>query len=287
VIGLALGNVRTGPRIQPRLAEAIASELREQILNGVIAEGALPKQEELIAMFGVSAPPLREALRILEVEGLITVRRGKVGGAIVHRPDGGSMAHAIGMALQGEQVHLRDLADTILELEPTCASSCAQRSDRNTVLQPLFEENLDRASESIGDGPAFTHAARGFHDLVVASSDPTTKRLLVRGLVAVWSAQEETWAHEASREGRYPTIQEQRGVLSAHRRIASRILKNDPVGAERAARSHLRATQQRVLDQFGDRIVDASSSRAVRGLREASPSRGGRDEPRAMGFGTL
>ena len=68
-------------RVQPRLAELIASELREQILNGVHTNGLLPKQDDLVAMFGVSAPPLREALRILEGEGLITVRRGKVGGA--------------------------------------------------------------------------------------------------------------------------------------------------------------------------------------------------------------
>lgn len=261
---------RTGTRIQPRIAEMVASDLRERILNGTIPEGALPKQEELVEMFGVSAPPVREALRILEVEGLVTVRRGKVGGAVVHRPSGASMAHAIGMSLQGERVHLRDLAETLLDLEPTCASSCAQRSDRKKTLQSLLEENLEETSEAIGDGPAFTHASRKFHDFVVAHTQPITTRLIVRSLVAVWSAQEETWAREVSRIGGYPTVQEQRVVLNAHKRIAAKIFDGDDDGAERSARSHLKATQQRVLTEFGDRVVDAASSHAVRGLRQVT-----------------
>lgn len=263
---------RTAPRIQPRIAETVAADLRERILNGIIPEGALPKQEELVEMFGVSAPPVREALRILEVEGLVTVRRGKVGGAVVHRPKGSSMAHAIGMSLQGERVHLRDLARSLLDFEPTCAASCAQDLDSKESLHTILEENLTETAEAIGDGAAFTHASRNFHDLVVAHTQPVTTRLIVRSLVAVWSAQEEAWAQEASQVGNYPATAEQRVVLNAHKQIAARILEGDSAGAERSARSHLKAVQQRVLDEFGDRIVDAASAQAVRGLR-ASASR--------------
>jgi GntR family transcriptional regulator, transcriptional repressor for pyruvate dehydrogenase complex len=270
------GPARPGVRMQPRLAESIAAELRERILNGTLADGALPRQDDLIAMFGVSAPPLREALRILEVEGLITVRRGKVGGAVVHRPDGGSVAHAIGMVLQGEQVHLRDLAEAILNLEPTCAAACAARAESR------------EAKDAVGDGPAFTHAARQFHDLVVAHMLPVTTRLVIRSLVATWSVQEETWAYEASQVGRYPTADNQRVVLNAHRRIAAKIFEGDPAGAERHARAHLRAVQQLVLDEFGDRVIDASSPRAVRAFRDVLGARSGHnDDNRPRGLGVL
>jgi GntR family transcriptional regulator, transcriptional repressor for pyruvate dehydrogenase complex len=282
------GPARPGVRMQPRLAESIAAELRERILNGTLADGALPRQDDLIAMFGVSAPPLREALRILEVEGLITVRRGKVGGAVVHRPDGGSVAHAIGMVLQGEQVHLRDLAEAILNLEPTCAAACAARAESREILRPLVEENLAAAKDAVGDGPAFTHAARQFHDLVVAHMLPVTTRLVIRSLVATWSVQEETWAYEASQVGRYPTADNQRVVLNAHRRIAAKIFEGDPAGAERHARAHLRAVQQLVLDEFGDRVIDASSPRAVRAFRDVLGARSGHnDDNRPRGLGVL
>jgi len=255
-------------RVQPRLAEMIASELREQILSGVHTSGLLPKQDDLVATFGVSAPPLREALRILEGEGLITVRRGKVGGALIHRPDGGSVSHAVGMALQGDQVHLRDLGSSILMLEPTCASACASSTTAIELLRPVIEQNLEHTEAAIGDGPAFTHRARQFHDLVVAQTPNATTRLLVRSLVAIWSAQEETWANEADDLGRYPSQEDQRAVLKAHQRIADKVFAGDGAGAERLARGHLEAAQQSMLSQFGDRVVDASSSRAVRGLRD-------------------
>ncbi|SHH03954.1 transcriptional regulator, GntR family [Jatrophihabitans endophyticus] len=268
------GDIPRRVRVQPRIAESIAAELRERILNGTYS-GLLPKQEALVAMFGVSAPPLREALRILEMEGLITVRRGKVGGAVIHLPDGGSVSHAIGMTLQAERVHLRDVGELLANLEPQCAASCAGHPATRAALATQFEENLARAAASLGNGPAFTHWSRQFHDLVVASTPQATTRLVVRSLVAVWSAQEETWAHEAAEVGQYPTDSEQRTVLNAHRRIADRILSGDAAAAERAARSHLIATQKRVVAEFGDRVVDASSPRAVRGLRDVTARRSG------------
>jgi DNA-binding FadR family transcriptional regulator len=249
------------------LAEHIANELREQILNGV-HEDVLPKQDDLVEMFGVSAPPLREALRILEGEGLITVRRGKSGGALIHMPDGGSVSQAIGMALQGGQVHLRDLGTTILMLEPTCASACATDETAREALRPLVEANLRSTADAVGDGPAFTHRCRQFHDLVVAQMPIATMRLVVRSLVAIWSAQEEIWAHEATDLGKYPSVDLQRVVLSAHERIAEKILEGDGEVAERYARSHLQATQKNMLDMFGNRVVDTSSARAMRGIRE-------------------
>src|ERR1700744_4076149 len=72
---------------QPRIAELVASQLRDDILSGRLKEGdVLPSQESLFAEFGVSPPALREAIHILETDGLISVRRGNVGEPLVHPP---------------------------------------------------------------------------------------------------------------------------------------------------------------------------------------------------------
>jgi GntR family transcriptional repressor for pyruvate dehydrogenase complex len=123
----------------------------------------------------------------------------------------------------------------------------------------------------------------------VAQTPTSTTRIIVRSLVAIWSAQEETWANEATEHGRYPTADLQRKVLDAHRRIADKIFGGDSAGAERSARLHLEAAQQSMLSQFGDRIVDASSARAVRGLREetarqSESARMGNDLPAARNW---
>ena len=66
---------------QPRVAEIVASKLRDDILSGRLRAGdILPTQESLFQEFGVSPPALREAIHLLETDGLITVRRGNMGG---------------------------------------------------------------------------------------------------------------------------------------------------------------------------------------------------------------
>ena len=95
------------PLRQPRLAEMVADGLRERILSGELGDGdMLPKQDDLLAEFRVSPPSIREALRILETEGLITVQRGNVGGAIVHRPKPATAAYMLGLVMQSRSVQL-------------------------------------------------------------------------------------------------------------------------------------------------------------------------------------
>jgi DNA-binding FadR family transcriptional regulator len=73
---------------QPRIAEMIADSLRRRILAGELNDGdVLPKVDDLLLEFPVSKPSIREAMRILETEGLLSVRRGNVGGAVIHRPN--------------------------------------------------------------------------------------------------------------------------------------------------------------------------------------------------------
>ena len=100
----------------------------------------LPKQDQLISEFQVSRPSFREALRILESEGLISVRRGNVGGAQVHAPTPENAARTLGLVLQARNVALDDLAAALAVIEPACAAHSAQRQDRNAVLVPLLRE---------------------------------------------------------------------------------------------------------------------------------------------------
>src|SRR5581483_3159921 len=115
---------------QFRMAEQVADVLRERILTGLADGAPLPKQDEIVAEFGVSYPSVREALRILETEGLITIRRGNVGGAEVHAPNATTAGYALGLALQATRVSVADLGEALADLEPMTAARCARRSDR-------------------------------------------------------------------------------------------------------------------------------------------------------------
>jgi DNA-binding FadR family transcriptional regulator len=248
---------------QVRIAESVAAELRRRIL--VAEEGALlPKQDEIVAEFNVSYPSVREALRILETEGLITVRRGKIGGAHVHRPSAASASYAVGIALQASRVSLNDLAESLLVLEPLCAGMAASREDRLHAVIPLLRANLDESEAALDDGPTFTHAARQFHERLVASAGNHTLALVVHTLEALWTSQEEAWAASMTGRGDYFSTDERRAVLAAHRSITNRIERGDADATQRAARRHAAATQELFLSRFDNEVVDASSVRSPR-----------------------
>ena len=102
---------RRGQFSQPSVAEMVADVIRARIVAGTLPDGSmLPKQDQLISEFQVSRPSFREALRILESEGLISVRRGNVGGAQVHTPTPENAARTLGLVLQAHEVALDDLA---------------------------------------------------------------------------------------------------------------------------------------------------------------------------------
>src|ERR1700678_53452 len=104
-----------------RLAEQVADHLRNRILHGDLEDGTLlPKETELRELYPVSKPAMREAMRILETEGLVTVRRGNVGGAIIHRPATANVAYTLGMVLASKGVSTAVVADALLEVEPAC-----------------------------------------------------------------------------------------------------------------------------------------------------------------------
>ncbi|HLS79606.1 MAG TPA: GntR family transcriptional regulator [Nocardia sp.] len=254
-------SARRGRVPQRRIAETVAAELRARILAGDETY-RLPTQDQLVQDFGVSYPSIREALRILETEGLVTVRRGNVGGAEVHRPDEASAAYHLGLALQGARVTLGDLAGGLRMLEPLCAAECARREDRAETVVPVLTESVDRSAELLDDGVAFTHAAREFHDLIVSFTPNLTVRYVVSTLVTLWSGQEEAWAEALTRRGEYPSRAEANEAVRTHRRIIREIEAGKADEAERLYRTHLAATQQLVLERFDDGVVNAAPSGA-------------------------
>jgi DNA-binding FadR family transcriptional regulator len=261
---------------QHRIAETVAAELRDRILAGDGPDDyRLPTQDQLVSEFGVSYPSIREAIRILETEGLVTVRRGNVGGAEVHRPDESSAAYHLGLALQARRVTLGDLAAGLRLLEPLCPAECARLADRAELVAALTA-NIEKSAALTGDGVAFTRVAREFHDLLVVFTPNVTIRHVVGSLVALWSTQEQAWAEAMTRRGEYPSPTEAAHAVSVHGRIAKEVAAGRADEAERVARAHLAATQELVLKRFDDSIVTVSSAKARQAIQAISSNRTGR-----------
>jgi GntR family transcriptional regulator, transcriptional repressor for pyruvate dehydrogenase complex len=259
-VNAARGPVRRQLR-QPRLAEIVATELRERITSGRLVDGdRLPKQEELLEELRISKPSLREALRILETEGLITVRRGNVGGAFVHAPDHDDAGYMIGLVLESRNVTVADLAEAIRRVEPICAGLCAGRGDRGEAVLPELRAIQDEMRRQRDDEIAFARLGRQFHEAVVALCGNETMKLIVGALEAVWSARERDWALRASGGRTFPDVETRDAGLRAHERMLDLIEAGDAAGAARAATRHLESSTLHAADG-ARQVVSAAAVR--------------------------
>lgn len=240
----------------------VASVLRERIVNGELGDGdLLPKQDELLEEFRISRPSLREALRILESEGLLTVRRGNVGGSVVEAPNAESSAYMFGLVLQSRRGSVSDLADAIRHIEPITASLCAERADREKTVAPPLRVNIEECEAALGDGPRFTVLSRRFHEELVAGCGNETLILMVGALESLWSEQERQWAQRAQSKGHYPIEKYQRDVIAAHKALLAAIVAGQAEKAARIARKHLQESQHYALEEGSSRVVRATSLR--------------------------
>lgn len=254
---LTAGGTPRSPLRQPRLAELIAGVLRERIMRGEYRDGTyLPKQEELLEEFSVSKPSVREALRVLETEGLIRVRRGNQGGAVVHQPQSHDAAYMMGLVLQSRRVGLADVGTALLCLEPACAALCAERTDRDQVAEQL-QGLQDRSVAAIDDDIEFVENMRRFHEVLVEACGNETMKVVVGALEALWSVREQAWARSASASGDYPGREMRERGLRAHERIIALIAGGDSDAVFRACDGHLRAAQLYARPDDPTDLVDA------------------------------
>ena len=244
------------PRIrQPRVADIVAARLRDDILSGRLEEGdILPSQESLFTEFGVSPPALREAIHILEVDGLVSVRRGNVGGAVVHLPSAERTAHMISMVLQSRSSTPADVSGALIHLEPICAGMCAAREDRHTEVVPYLQVEIDRQEEQFGDASQYVRNARRFHEALVSRCGNEPMILLIGSLELIWSAHESSvWGDE----GDPMAHKTMRAALRDHQRLVDAIRDGNADRAVRLAQDHLAAARRNTLAFGRDKTIEA------------------------------
>jgi GntR family transcriptional regulator, transcriptional repressor for pyruvate dehydrogenase complex len=249
---------------QPRVAELVANALRHQILSGQLQEGSLlPKQGDLLEEFRVSKPSMREALRILESEGLLTVRRGNVGGAVVHVPQSQNAAYALGLILKARNVTLRDVGVALKQLEPICASLCAGREDRHKTVLPVLNEIQQETRRALSDRLAVTRLARQFHEALVQHCGNETIITTVGAIESLWSSHEQAWAREATERGEFP-VELASTALEVHDDLIHLIDIGDVDATAIAARNHLANTHFFGVSDDAQMLVLGDSASAGR-----------------------
>ena len=223
-----------------------------QIVSGALAEGdSLGREPDLVERFGVSRPSLREALRILEAEGLITVVRGVLGGVIVHEPNESMTARTAALVLQARNVTVGDVHEARSVIEPAAVRIIASTARRKSVdeLKALVEEQ--RAV--LDDPEAFGQANARFHERLVGLAGNQTLSIvaeMLNGIVA-----RAVTAVSQAKPRRNSLAIRRRGIRSQERLIEL-IAIGASYDAEAHWRAHMEAVGKVMFGQEAKTVID-------------------------------
>ena len=223
--------MRLPPLEVPKASGVLANALRERILSGEYPEGTpLPPERELVVQTRMSRTTVREALRILEVQGLIRIKAGRAGGAFVQRPGEESVAKSLELLIRGRQIRLASVHETREAIEPSCAGLAARHRTTADLAR------IDAADEAIVAGAGledFLQANVEWHVAVATASHNEI-------LIGIMSALSRAIYTTTNNEG-FVNAEVRAVTARAHRSVTRAIRERDPAAAVRRMTRHVHA----------------------------------------------
>lgn len=226
----------------PRASDVLAERLRRRILEGALPYGTwLPTERELAADTQLSRGTVRDALRVLEAEGLVETRTGRNGGTVVRRPDASALVRSLNVFVRGRGIRMRSLLEIRELIEPECAALAAERRTDESLAG--LEEVSVRLTASAAELPAFLDLNVQWH---VAIAEASHNELLGAFMQAL--SMEIRQATDVDGLNSEDVVTH---TVRAHARILDAIRAQDPDAARRRMQRHVCAYRDSVIPVAG------------------------------------
>jgi GntR family transcriptional repressor for pyruvate dehydrogenase complex len=230
------------PIRSPKTAELVAGTLRRMVVDGQLKDGDfLPNEAELMTHFGVSRPTLREAVRVLESERLVEVRRGSRTGARVRVPGPEIVARPAGLLLELSGATIADVMVARAGIEPMAVRLLTEAA--TPAAYDELEDMLVRDVRAGWESGRLAEVTGEFHRRMVEMSGNATLTIIAGML------------HEITVRHTAFVINERRQVSKAdydkltrsYRRLITLLRSGDGAAAEAHWRKHLDTARNLLL----------------------------------------
>lgn len=212
-----------------RRSEKVSGVIAREIVADVRGKPPmtmLPPEAAMLEKYQVGRASLREALRILEVQGIIAMRPGPGGGPMVAPLDTIYFARMSTLYLHLLEATYREVLEARIVMEPVMARLAAQRSDRDALDE--LEQYL--SLEEPEDEAQYLTQVGGFHGLLSGLSGNRVLDLEGRSLKDMYADRI---------EGMIFPPEERKGILYDHRQIAKAIMAGNANRSEKLMRAHM------------------------------------------------
>ena len=214
-----------------KIAQLVANEIVGDIVSRGLKEGdRLPTESTMLEEFDVGRASIREALRILEIYGLIRIRQGHKGGPVVADVQPGDLGRTLSLYFQMIGGTYGDLVEARIVIEPVMARLAAEARDPEGMRH--LTEVMEREARAPLDDPQYMQLADEFHYAVCGMSANKIIDMLGHSLRTLYTGR-------ISGRGVYP--EEGRPVTrKLHTEIGEAVLDGDAPLAERLMSEHMR-----------------------------------------------
>ena len=220
-----------------KIYEEVARRLEQFIADRMKPGDMLPPERELAEKFGVSRSSIRDAIRRLELVGMVEPRQGS--GTIVREVSADTLVNPITSVLLQKREFVVELLDVRKMLEPPLASRAATHASASDIAE--LEEILHRQDEKVRRGDPGIEEDNEFHYTIAMASQNT---VVLKVLDVLMDLLRETRERSLQVEGR------PQKSMAGHRRILSAIKRHDALAAELAMRRHIEEVSEIVLNKF-------------------------------------
>lgn len=213
-----------------RISELIVEQIRRLIIDGRLARGErLPSERDLAERFKVSRVTVRDALRILEAQGLLEIRVGASGGAFVTVPTAAVVGEGIATMLLMSSIGPDEVAEARLLMELGTVALAIQRATEDDIAR--LREVCDRSEALLAAGDYDVALSAEFHALLALAAHNGAVLMMTesfRGPLSMHAAR--------SRE---PAEQSHAHSVAEHIAIADAVADRDLTRARTAMTEHL------------------------------------------------
>jgi GntR family transcriptional repressor for pyruvate dehydrogenase complex len=214
--------IKTSERIASALVDLIATQ-------GLKAGDRLPNESDMLELFDVGRGSLREALRILETYGLISLRSGPNGGPVVLQVNPADVSRSFSLYLHLRGSSIAELIDARRVIDPMMARLAAESINDESAA--ILTAVLNREEHAASDRSTVVAAANDFHYVLADLSDNSVLNLIATALKEMYTSRFVVIG--LAEEVTDPSIR------SEHRTIGDAVLSGDGDLAERLMRDHV------------------------------------------------
>ena len=246
--------------IQTRRAfEEVCQRVREQVSEGRLKPGdKLPAERDLAQQLGVGRNALREALRSLEIAGIVRLRKGVKGGAFIREGDAGQMNRVVQDMFSLGSITVDELTEARLHIQDLVVRLAGARATR--ADWDALDANIDRteAVTRSGDFLARVECSREFYRLLAAATRNDVLSMMVDSLTEI--LMKFVYARVAA--GGKPQLR----LVDKRREFLAALRARDTTSACRLMQSHLESVH-RLLKEFPHAIPSTEARRLRQALR--------------------